>query len=824
MVKDKLDRIGEDNYRVVYQNDDVLVIETFLQEAITSLGGDWCIVNNPKQWFNNYVNPGAGNTQYLAFDFTKLPTDPNSLFGITIDKNGQTASGRCQNRENNYVGEDFIIEELGLPEDIFEPKYKDMPTYLEAYKEYLKNAKTAKECNDVLEMIKEKHPNMSDEIISVMDEKNMLDLTKLIGNIFDDIQDTGIKKGLDTFYEMKLDYPDLYEAVVKSMNKDLTIAFALLNKIKDSKDLPKTTEDFKKLFEPYKEIIKEIYPLGSAMLIDMDNSLERIIKLGKHSSPEALLSPGYYLNVVRNLKKVEDIKTVYDNVDEYEFKTFMGNTAKSDTNSLMRNTLNDNINNIIQKMGGNIKENFEKYPFLKEYYSKPYDTDHVEPGTRARIKHSIDSMLTLKELLDFFVSIEDVMERSQYPYYLDALHDRIYSNFTNITNFKDVYNTIKEYNEKFGDLYPNIFLKNYHDKVIEDLAEDNNLEAIDMEEVFDYIDWLNENTDFELDFDDYSYQIFGNLWKNGSQKKAKEFLEGMKSRDIEIEPLNLAFFNLEHVYEEINSDFSEMVKYLADVFGSEEFEDSDALSLLLENDKAYDKWLTKNGWDGSSGHIIVEYDDFFDDELNKLFDQSSQLTEDYQDNHMSHENYTDWNDTYAPDMNEENKKILTDYFRKAGFDEPEDIEQVISGDDSNDDAYEMVDISEIENAIESAIQNAQDVADADEHFNKHIKTLFEIFDQDFNDQGWKWTDDNRLQLALDIDDLKSMIDEDLLEYIRYEIDGDIDNIDIDSILYAKTSDDLLDYNTDNIYGDIDEDYYNDRLNEELYDIGIKKES
>lgn len=116
-------------HEVIYDKNGILIITLYNKEGIKELGGDWCIVNNQETYYDSYCNPLNGWTQYLVFDFNKIKSDPKSLFGVSIDTVGDTKHGAHQDRNNNSVSMDEIMNSIGLNMDwevVFRPIYADM--------------------------------------------------------------------------------------------------------------------------------------------------------------------------------------------------------------------------------------------------------------------------------------------------------------------------------------------------------------------------------------------------------------------------------------------------------------------------------------------------------------------------------------------------------------------------------------------------------------------------------------------------------------------------------------------------------------------------
>lgn len=112
-----IEKYGDD-VEIVYNKNNVLLVRTFNKKAICEFGATkWCIVNNQERYYDTYNNPMKGYTQYILFNFNLPDTDEDSLFGITIDKDGSVKSGGLQNRLNNETSFDHIFDSILLPKN-----------------------------------------------------------------------------------------------------------------------------------------------------------------------------------------------------------------------------------------------------------------------------------------------------------------------------------------------------------------------------------------------------------------------------------------------------------------------------------------------------------------------------------------------------------------------------------------------------------------------------------------------------------------------------------------------------------------------------------
>lgn len=119
-----------DNAKIVYDKNNVLIIQSNDRELITTLGSNrWCIVYAPNSYFDTYVGGYSLGTQYLVFNFNLPQSSKFSLFGISINTDGKSIHGGCQDRENNGMSIAKITAVTGiteLPQSIFTNIFTDL--------------------------------------------------------------------------------------------------------------------------------------------------------------------------------------------------------------------------------------------------------------------------------------------------------------------------------------------------------------------------------------------------------------------------------------------------------------------------------------------------------------------------------------------------------------------------------------------------------------------------------------------------------------------------------------------------------------------------
>lgn len=116
-----------DKLNIPYNEDNILVIQTNDGESVCELGSQkWCIVYAPDSYQNQYFGEDSMNTQYIIYNFNLPSSSRYSMFGVTIDKNGNVISGGSQDKMNGFNSLDKIYELTGIPEGTLRSVYKEL--------------------------------------------------------------------------------------------------------------------------------------------------------------------------------------------------------------------------------------------------------------------------------------------------------------------------------------------------------------------------------------------------------------------------------------------------------------------------------------------------------------------------------------------------------------------------------------------------------------------------------------------------------------------------------------------------------------------------
>lgn len=106
---------GNDKATVVYDENNILIIQTNDKDIIMKLGSNrWCIVYSPTTYFHQYVGGDNLYAQFICFNFNLPQSNKNSLFGVSLDMSNEALHGGCQDRENNGFNLPYVCSSLEL--------------------------------------------------------------------------------------------------------------------------------------------------------------------------------------------------------------------------------------------------------------------------------------------------------------------------------------------------------------------------------------------------------------------------------------------------------------------------------------------------------------------------------------------------------------------------------------------------------------------------------------------------------------------------------------------------------------------------------------
>lgn len=109
-VVEFLENVTNLNYRISYDKDNILVVETFDFETTKHLAKttNWCISKNRSYW-NQYMENNTNYKQFILFDFDKQVDTPYSIIGFTLSENGFITHAHNFNNKNILRSSNFEV-------------------------------------------------------------------------------------------------------------------------------------------------------------------------------------------------------------------------------------------------------------------------------------------------------------------------------------------------------------------------------------------------------------------------------------------------------------------------------------------------------------------------------------------------------------------------------------------------------------------------------------------------------------------------------------------------------------------------------------------
>jgi len=132
---------NENEVSLIYNNNNIIIFRIIDPLFIRKYGSEqWCISNSDLNMFFRFINPVAGNTQFMIFNFNYDRFHRHFLTGITINSKGKVLWGGCQDNYNMPVMLKSIIKLFKLPDNIIKPYKYDSETInnFELIRYYLK--------------------------------------------------------------------------------------------------------------------------------------------------------------------------------------------------------------------------------------------------------------------------------------------------------------------------------------------------------------------------------------------------------------------------------------------------------------------------------------------------------------------------------------------------------------------------------------------------------------------------------------------------------------------------------------------------------------
>jgi hypothetical protein len=402
----------EGKYKIVYNKDNVLVIQSNDRDVVCDLGSqNWCIVYNPDSYAESYFGPKTDNTQFIVYNFNLPSSSANSMFGVTIDAEGKAKSGGSQNKRNQGVSLDEIYEMTGIPYETLSPTedIKKKMIDRKKIKDFFSSEKTPKEIEKFREendfnkelfdsYLNDYHKNLvrnyfgaaSGEIRTLQDISNFYKKHKFDQQLFFDEMDSTLYLGTRSEQTFNETFKDKSLEEVIDMFNDAFLT-KILFRFKDDKLITYTlslkNEDI--LYYVLLELFNHLYNRWGIESIEYNvnvyitNKVTNLVDSIKYNSYEELLQRlTFKKDKLNNL--FNKIKHKYVEISELmpQLKKFFDESKSKIKNHLMSYEDND------------IKfESFKEYKSLYDKYILP--TENVPYESIFGFYDNVD-ILTMK--------------------------------------------------------------------------------------------------------------------------------------------------------------------------------------------------------------------------------------------------------------------------------------------------------------------------------------------------------------------------------------------------------------------------------------------
>jgi hypothetical protein len=770
-----LNYVKDNNLKVVYNDHNVIVINTKDKEAVCELGSEkWCIVYSD-HYYDSYIGKNKYNTQFTIYNFNLQPSNPNSMFGITIKPNNKVYStATSQNKKNTYVPLEEIYDMTGIPEGTLKSDYHDL---------YLKTQKELDKYIEDLDIA---------GILGLVLDKNLFDFTyrkvlyrwiekeKDVSNFLDSLFkiEKENKEGLHTFLtnvqnevgrsnplsiiladNLSTNLDIILDKLGEYFNQfDIDTIYKMVSMLDNSIGLShfkRSDRYLKMIFSEFKDIdeLIEFFMYNEVTKVfDGGLSIHNIIKLISFYIPFKSYIVLYYLTNNINRRNDDIISKIY-NVDEIEegissFKPYISNLIVGNKDKWHSGTL-DIMDGVISKyvdtylfsedllgMGGGVEyDTFKDYIIVYNKLKKVYDEEEDDYSTLLANIETVSK--------EFSILPDEQLDNEENKYSLYYYIKKAMDAEQDIYDEADVIESDSFFNllGRVGNKY--------------DIDTKDNLLLYAMSEVNSkYTNKFYQGIGLEFDEDSkvwYMETTYGDL---------AEYYD----KDVDLE------------------DFHEMFYYSSDSkYHEEDFDD-----INIDNLKILANYFAKNG-----------------------FNLDTTSLDKYKDN----VSYRKSQEYYSEDK--ELRQLLSDV---------EDIvKENYEIEDDGDNPYDDINISDIQNNFDNAMGSADNDARASEWWNNTISNLDKLFD--YWPEGAKAFGKNLLKSGnkgdsslLVIPNISNLLAIDMLPMIgelEYLRSMNIENI-IDAYLDEEGR--IEDGDGYVSFDDVNYDYFNERFGEELYSL------
>ena len=117
-----LEDILKYDVEVIFNENNKIVLRTYDLDFIIDYGSPkWCITYAPSTYYNTYVSPLKGFTQYIVIDYSVISSSAEHKYGISVYENGKIMNGGLQDASNKPSNINKICEQIGCSKDLFTP-------------------------------------------------------------------------------------------------------------------------------------------------------------------------------------------------------------------------------------------------------------------------------------------------------------------------------------------------------------------------------------------------------------------------------------------------------------------------------------------------------------------------------------------------------------------------------------------------------------------------------------------------------------------------------------------------------------------------------
>lgn len=824
-ILNKLNSIGG-LYTIIYDDNETLLIRTKDKEIIQTLGSPrWCIVYSDN-YYEQYCSVTNRNTQYLLFNFKVASDNLNSLFGITLNKDGEPLSGASQDKGNNPHPLSNISEITKVPLDVFlDNSYtnesNDMLENVESFEDITEifNAVDKKQdlvypfTLDLLEQGKPVHFNTYLKYMEYCFANNLNNIFKGLYNYLKGFNLTWFSLqpvSYDEVIEMLLAYnkefmmkilpganalhifinSSMSNLILEDLNMrdDYIIDFILKSFGFENKTNNKANiEDPKELLEYYPNIYNIINNnLSSGHYNSFITML--VSDLLKTVSIEELFYDGSIYNNISNFtdvavnigseKTIEILKTIKD---ENTLTSFISNLSEStkDVNNIKTSIIHDYYKYITNKTWTEILNSdlFEYYDNVAKYIRSGLPQSLFTNYIQEILKLSDTWNILINQLNDLHNNedyIEEVYNRGQY--------DNVVKTIKNSVNDFVIR---KEHNlpfEFFKELSKISILDSELKDIIPEFLYHNDIMLMHIDTWIKTYNFVNE---FDNEIIAYFLWNYANNAEN--QEKCKMFInEQSENESFDVE--EVIKYNFNHCYDCSNTE--DAISLLVEIIGVDKIDDTNYNLYLMSKNLDYNKYAFPENYN------IKELSEYSD--LNDYYDNYSFDDDRFMDRNTEYLNWSDGFDHLSDyDMymildhlgilnevtkgdnkyyemyntsDSETKKKLNQEYNELNNKIRSIVYYIINEDYSDIPELEYLEedkeyeISSIKDDILNAMSDAENSSIEAEMFNDAIDELPSFMD----------LDREKMIIYIDLQDLVSELD--FSEIERYSDNADIDDL------------------------------------------------